>query len=138
MGTRFLVDTCTIINYIDNSYSNEVLQALDEIFDNETIISFITQIEMLAYNPSNYDDIMVRESFVKHSKIEYIDEDIIKDAIYIRREAKIKLPDAIIAATAKCLNYTLLSSNFKDFNKVTSLGVKYINPENLTTTNYIQ
>ena len=135
MGTRFLVDTCTIINYIDNSYSNEVLQALDEIFDNETIISFITQIEMLAYNPSNYDDIMVRENFVKHSKIEYIDEDIIKDAIYIRREAKIKLPDAIIAATAKHYDYTLLSSNFRDFKKVTSLGVKYINPENLTTTN---
>jgi len=135
MGTRFLVDTCTIINYIDNSYSNEVLQALDEIFDNETIISFITQKEILAYNSTNYNDIMVRENFVKHSKIEYIDEDIIKDAIYIRREAKIKLPDAIIAATAKHYDYTLLSSNFRYFKKVTSLGVKYINPENLTTTN---
>ncbi len=78
---------------------------------------------------------MVRENFVKHSKIEYIDEDIIKDTIYIRREAKIQLPDAIIAATAKHYDYTLLSSNFRDFEKVTSLGVKYINPENLTTTN---
>jgi predicted nucleic acid-binding protein len=44
----------------------------------------------------------------------------------LRKKYKIKLPDAIIAATAIVNDFTLISHNFKDFLKITELH--FINP----------
>lgn len=38
--------------------------------------------------------------------------------IQIRREVRIRLPDAIIAATAKTANFYLVTRNIEDFKKV--------------------
>jgi predicted nucleic acid-binding protein len=47
-------------------------------------------------------------------------------SVNIRRNKKIKTPDAIIAATALAFDYTLISNNDKDFSDIK--GLKYINP----------
>ena len=47
-------------------------------------------------------------------------------AIQIRIDYTIKLPDAIIAATAIAHDLTLISRNDRDFRKIS--GLKYINP----------
>lgn len=114
---------------LEGSYSENVLSFLANVLDEEIIISFITQIEVLVAKPKSYHDLMTRKQFVEGAKIEYINNHIIDEAIYIRSESGISLPDAIIAATAKHFGYTLISSNYRDFNKVKSLGVKYVNPE---------
>jgi len=44
----------------------------------------------------------------------------------IRKQYKIKLPDAIIAATARIYNLTLLTRNTKDFQEIS--GLLTINP----------
>lgn len=129
MGERYLIDTCTVVKMLVGNYPEKALEFIAKVIDDETIISFITQIELLVVKPSCYEDIRTRELFVKGARIEYINSKIIDEAIYIRRTAKIQLPDAIIAATAKHFDYTLISSNYHDFKKVTSLGVKYINPD---------
>ncbi|NCU31929.1 MAG: PIN domain-containing protein [Candidatus Moranbacteria bacterium] len=54
---------------------------------------------------------------------------IINLAIQIRKITKIKLPDAIIAATAIHNNFVLISTNDNDFLKVVQLGLAYLNPE---------
>jgi predicted nucleic acid-binding protein len=51
-------------------------------------------------------------------RILFIDQKIADIAIEIRRERQIKLPDAIIAATAKTLNLCLVTRNIDDFKKV--------------------
>ncbi len=61
--------------------------------------------------------------------IPLVDLAIIKQAILVRRETKIKLPDAIIAATALVRDLTLVSRNEKDFSQVK--GLKWINPHAL-------
>lgn len=129
MGERYLIDTCTVIKLLEDNYPDKALEFIAKVIDDEPIISFVTQIEFLVGKPSGYEDIRTRELFVKGAKIEYINSNIIDEAIYIRRTSKIALPDAIIAATAKHFDYTLISCNYKDFNKVASLGVKYINPD---------
>lgn len=48
--------------------------------------------------------------------------------IKIRKEYLIKLPDAIIAATALLFEFTLITNNTKDFKKLGHLNL--INPYN--------
>lgn len=57
-----------------------------------------------------------------------IDDAIIAEGIRIRKTVKIKLPDAIIAATAIINDLVLISDNDKDFEKVMPLGLQYLNP----------
>ncbi len=52
------------------------------------------------------------ESFFKNFLIINLNEEI---AVVLRKENKIKLPDAIIWATAKFINSILITRNTKDF-----------------------
>lgn len=53
-------------------------------------------------------------------------EDVVQQTIMLRKIVKIKLPDAIIAATAMVYNLVLISRNPKDFENIK--GLKLINP----------
>lgn len=130
MGEKYLIDTDAVIWYLNNSYAQPATSFLDEVLDEESSISFITRIELLVWDFSSQEDAAVFENFVRDSAVLGINEDIIQSAITVRKNAKIKLPDALIAATAIVNNYTLISNNEKDFSKVVSLeiGLKYINP----------
>lgn len=55
-----------------------------------------------------------------------INEDVVKKTIDIKRKHKIKLPDAVIAATAITYNLILVTRNTKDFDKIENL--KLVNP----------
>jgi len=52
-----------------------------------------------------------------------LNDDIVKTTIEIRKKNKIKTPDAIIAATAIVLGYTLITRNTNDFKKLDSLKI---------------
>ncbi|HOO84234.1 MAG TPA: type II toxin-antitoxin system VapC family toxin [Prolixibacteraceae bacterium] len=131
MGTRYLIDTCAVIKYLQNSFPEKGLIFLDSILDKECQISFITQIELLAWRNNNESSLAIYKQFIKGSKILYINDIVINEAIEIRKKTKVKLPDAIIAATALCYNLTLISDNDKDFNLITDMGLKYLNPRKL-------
>jgi predicted nucleic acid-binding protein len=66
------------------------------------------------------------EDFVDIANILNIDKSVICKTIEIRRLYKIKLPDAIIAATALENHLTLLTRNISDFKKISNL--KLTNP----------
>lgn len=129
MGQRFLIDTCAVVKYLTEAFSDSALTFMDKALRSEYKISFVTQIELLVYKSTVYNDILIREQFVDASDIIHVDEGIIDQAIYIRRETNIQLPDALIAATAMHYEQTLISTNDRDFNKVMPLGLKYLNPE---------
>ena len=136
MGQKFLIDTCTIIKYLDEQLPSEAISFLDDLVDNDCKVSFITKIELLAWNSSNYDDRIIREEFLAGSEIHYINDEIIESTIELRKKTNIKIPDAIIAATAMCKDFILLSTNCNDFKKVEILGLKYMNPEDGVMMNY--
>lgn len=56
-----------------------------------------------------------------------IEESIIQETIRIRKNYNLKLPDALIAATAMVYKLTLVADNDKDFLRIPSL--KYLNPK---------
>ncbi len=129
MGQKYLIDTCAIVKYLDEILPPAALSFMDALVDDDSKVSFITKIELLVWNPPIAEDIRVREEFLAGSEIHYINDEIIKGAIQIRKATHIRLPDAVIAATAIHNDYVLLSTNDNDFKKVIPLGLKYINPE---------
>jgi hypothetical protein len=68
-------------------------------------------------------------SFILDSIVFDLREEIVNTTIDLRRKHKIKLPDAIIAATALVYNLILISRNTTDFNNIKNLAV--IDPHNL-------
>ena len=101
-------------------------QWVSEIFVTRPRISFITEIELLAWYPENPDSRTVYHRFVEMATIEGINKEFILKTIEIRQKYKLKIPDAIIAATAIILDIILFADNDKDFLKVSVL--KYNNP----------
>jgi len=99
---------------------------MDKIVDDKSNISFITAIELQAWNPPKPDDLLIYSKFITGSNIVLVEPDIITQTVLIRKTQKLKIPDAIIAATAIVNNFTLLADNDKDFKRVK--GLKYINP----------
>lgn len=96
-----------------------------EIFIDHSGIAFsvITQIELLGFRfPSNVEQVAT-ELFVNDALILALDERVVASAILIRRQHKIKLPDAIIAATASAHNLTLVTRNTSDFASIEGLSV---------------
>ncbi|WP_168036719.1 PIN domain-containing protein [Neolewinella antarctica] len=65
-------------------------------------------------------------SYVKELTCLELDDYVKEKAIEIHRHYNIKLPDAVIAATAIVSDLTLISRNDKDFLQITDL--RYVNP----------
>ena len=128
MATGYLIDTSAVIKYLNGTFPEEALVFLDGVVDDEGSISFISEIELQAWTPANPSDLLIYEQFVFNSTIIGVDNNIVNETIRIRKIHKIKLPDALIAATAVVNDLTLIADNDKDFLKVS--GLKYINPKN--------
>ena len=126
MAERYLIDTSVVIKYLNASFSSNSLNKLDQIIDQESRISFITEIELQVWNPANPDDMSIYQEFVANSQVIGIDSNIIRETIRIRKQYRIKLPDALIAATALVNDFVLVADNDKDYGKVSNL--KYSNP----------
>ena len=126
MAERYLIDTCAVIKYLSKAFPAMGIEFMDTVVDNESIISFISEIELQVWNPPNPADTIIYSEFIEESKIISVDKSIINKTISIRKNQKLKIPDAIIAATAIVYDFTLISDNDKDFLKVP--GLKYINP----------
>jgi len=127
MGTTYLLDTNTVIYFLDDALPQKVLDFLGENLDEQgSFISVITKIELLGWQAGSPEKMKNVRSFVKDSEILPLTNPIVDKTIEIRGTLKIKLPDAVIAATAIVQDFTLISRNDDDFKKVP--GLKYLNP----------
>ncbi|MES2428703.1 MAG: type II toxin-antitoxin system VapC family toxin [Bacteroidota bacterium] len=131
MAERYLIDTSGVIKYLNETFPSLSLSLIDEIIDRECVISFIVEIELQVWDPPNPDDLRIYQSFLSNSIIIGVDSDIIREAIRVRKTYKLKLPDAIIAATALINDMTLIADNDKDFTLIPDL--KYLNPNHSTS-----
>jgi predicted nucleic acid-binding protein len=122
---RYLIDTNVVSDYFSASFPANGLKFMDSVFDAVPNLSVITQIELLCWK-TDYIKEQAVKNFIFDSEIFDINPDVISHCVDIRRNKKIKTPDAIIAATALALDYTLISNNDKDFKEI--IGLRYINP----------
>jgi predicted nucleic acid-binding protein len=125
MGKRYLIDTNTIIDFSENRLPLNAKLFVAEVIDNEPNISIINKIELLGFSTVTPEII----EFTDSTNIINLTEDVANQTINLRKKRRIKLPDAIIAATALVHNLTLISRNSKDFDEID--GLEFINPYEL-------
>lgn len=114
---KYLVDSNIIIKLAtENNLTGDSKSLLTAILNDSFNISIITKIEVLSKDDSLID-------FVNVAKVFELDETIVLITIQLRRKYKIRLPDAIIAATAIANKFILLTHNAKDFSNIKSLVV---------------
>jgi predicted nucleic acid-binding protein len=125
MGQRYLIDSNTIIDYTSSRIPLEALKQLDIYFNEELNVSIISKIEVLGFNaPEN--ELKLITQFLGLANIFYVDDAIATKTIELRKKKKIKIGDAIIAATAIVLNLTLITRNIADFKNIENL--RFLNP----------
>lgn len=93
-------------------------------------ISIITYIEALGYKFETTEDLLYMQQICSSCQLVNISDLIVLETINLRKKHRIKLPDAIIYATAIVENVPLLTNNTKDFIALDG-GVKLINPLDL-------
>jgi len=119
MGKRYLLDTNTVLDYMGNKLPGKAKNLIAKVIDEEINLSVINKIELLGFSKVEQDLI----DFVACSNIHPMDDAIVDKTIEVRSLYKIKLPDAVIAATALQNGLTLVSHNKKDFKNIQGLEV---------------
>ena len=106
---KALLDTNILVDYL-----NGIEAAREEINRYKApLISTITWMEVMA--GVNDDEERAVRSFLTRFNQVNIDPEIAEIAVSIRRKTRIRLPDAIIWASAKHEDALLVSRNTKDF-----------------------
>ena len=105
---KSLIDTNIIVDHL-----NGVTQAAEEIRrHDEPAISVITWMEVVAGAGDLESE--TREALAAFDRYD-LDDDIAERAVRLRRQGRMRLPDAIILATAQAQGRILVTRNTKDF-----------------------
>lgn len=128
MGKSYLIDSNVIIDFFSGSFDKTGLLFLEDIFNQTPVVSIITKLEVLGFN-APFEEYRLLKQFFDDALVLNLNEKIVSQTIELRKNKRIKLPDAIIAATALVHNHTLLTRNTIDFFKVANIEI--MNPHNL-------
>jgi len=120
VGKGYLVDSNVIIGYLDNKLPAYGMNFMHTIIDEVPNISVITKIEVLRFNTSA-NTYKVLEDFINETVIFDLNDEVVEKTIAICKACKVKLPDAIIAATALVYGLILITRNLSDFKNITGL-----------------
>ena len=122
-GNKLFLDTNIIVYFLGGD------ETLATFLNNRTVyVSFITQLELLSYSQITLEEEGRIEQFLSQCIITDINPSIKKDAIRLRKQYKLKLPDSIVMATSLYHDLPLVIAD-KDFNKVEELEVIYYEKE---------
>ena len=101
---RFLIDTNIFILLFNNRLT-------EPLPDGAIACAVITEMELLS-SPvmTSSEEVLIREMLAGIT-IYGIDQDVKEEAIRLRRKSRLKLPDAIIAATAMCHDAILVTND---------------------------
>ena len=127
MGIKYIWDTNTVIYYLQQQFPLSAENFMDSLVtEARPVISVITEIELLCWKSATKKDMEVLHNFIGDALIVELEQPIKYKTADIRKKHKIKLPDAIIAATALVYELTLVTPNASDFKNIE--GLQVVNP----------
>lgn len=116
-GDDWLVDTNIIIYLVDGD------QTVSNLLEDRSVqLSFITKIELLAFKKLKTREEKIIRAIINNAHIIFASYDITESAVKIRKNYNLKIPDAIIAATAKTYNLPLVTAD-TDFNRLDEVNI---------------
>lgn len=122
-GNKILIDT-NIALYLFNGDQD----LAEELQGREIYVSFVNELELLGHPEISFQETDWIEMFLDDCSVMNYNNGIRDITIDLRRKYKLKLPDAIIAATAIFLGIPLLSADVH-FNKISELLFIQYQPE---------
>jgi predicted nucleic acid-binding protein len=127
MGVNYLWDTNIAVYFLQQQFPLNAEKYIDNILQiNIPIISVITEIELLCWKTATEKDLQILQNFIDDATVIELEKDIKLKTAELRKAHKIKLPDAIICATAIVYNLTLITRNTNDFKNI--IEVKVVDP----------
>ena len=126
MGKKYLIDTNVISHLFSERLPQNGKDFLKKVIDENFIISVIVEIEILTYHELP-DKMPLIEEFLQFANVLALDTITTQKTIELRRNnRKLKIADAIIAATAMVNDFILITNNTKDFKDIE--GLELIDP----------
>jgi predicted nucleic acid-binding protein len=104
MAARSVLDTNVVLYLLGG-------RLLNPLPVGEFYLSVITEMEMLSYPTISEAEVLRIRQFLSQVKVMGVGEDVKNATIALRKKYRLKLPDAIICATALSVNAVLLSND---------------------------
>ena len=101
-----LLDTNVVLYFLGGRLANPLPSG-------QYFVSVITEIELLSYPSLTPEEETQIRDFLTKITVVAIDNNIKELAITFRKQYRLRLPDAIIAATAQSLNATLFTNDVR-------------------------
>jgi len=117
----YLLDSNVIIGYLAGRIPDSGMKTVSAIVDQTPHISVISQIEVLRYNDTQENEAILT-GFISNSIVHSLSPAVVQRTIDLCRQSRIKLPDAVIAATALTENFFLVTRNIDDFKHISGLN----------------
>ena len=118
-GNSLLIDTNIALYLLSGDIT------LSEVLDGKIVyVSFISELELLSYPGLIKHDEEIVNQFISECIVIDINKEIKIKTIELRRTYRLKLPDAIIAATASYLKQPIMTAD-SDFKKINSIDLIY-------------
>ena len=121
-----VIDTNIFIYHLAGVFTDQAEVTLADALESGSYISIITRIELLGWRKHSPDSLKAAETLLQSVTEIPLYEEIIQLCISFRKNYPIKLPDAIIAATARHIKVPLMTRNMADFERVPEL--KMVDP----------
>ena len=108
-GVKYLLDTNFILGMLKSTPEVLALVGSAHLMAHQCAYSAVTRMELLGYPGITADeDVLIRQRLAQFTYLAI--STVIEDkAIELRRSRRVKLPDALIAATALCHGLDLLT-----------------------------
>ena len=126
MGARYAVDTNVGIDFLAGKLPAASTVWLEEQLNTgQLALSVVVRMELLSWSGPPAAMHILTGFIAAHTELP-LGESVIQQTIRLRQQHRIKLPDAIIAATALVRGLPLLTRNTSDFSDVP--GLQLLNP----------
>lgn len=123
MEPNFLIDTNILIYYLEGHIPLEHEAKIDNIFSHSFNVSVVSKIELLGWRKYTPEQYQIALQFIRRANVIYLDNEIAEKTVSIKQIYPLKLPDAVIAATALFYDWVLVTRNTKDFELITHLKI---------------
>ena len=121
MSIRCLIDTNVLIDYINGNAAPAFAANVEQAFVEGSVVSVITTMELLGWRGHSEQSRRDAENLLRGMGELGLARPVVDQVITLRSQLAIKLPDAIVAATALIEGLPLMTSNSGDFKAVPGL-----------------
>jgi predicted nucleic acid-binding protein len=126
MNGKFVLDTNVIIDYLNGQ--EELKPLSEQIASGIGFVSVITRMELFAFPGLTPEGESGLKCFLADLIVVPLNDEIEQASIAIRRNTRLKLPDAIVAATA-CIKEAALITRDKHLLDISWPGINILVPK---------